>query len=70
MDFWAGVLRLNGPWAWLSQGQGLAVEKCVAGTGSGLWGGNVTRGQGMWLCTGVERWALLPGNQSHTAPVT
>lgn len=70
LDFWADVLWLSGAWPWLSQGPGVAEKSCVAGTGSGLWGGDVTRGEGLWVCVGAERWALLPGNQSHTAPVT
>lgn len=62
VDFWAAVLWLNGPWAWLSQELEVAGERGDAGSGGGLWGGNVTRGKGIWACTGVERRALLPGN--------
>lgn len=51
MDFWADILWLSGPWARCSQGPGVAVESCVVGTGSGLRGGNVTRGELLWVCT-------------------
>lgn len=59
LDFWPNVLWGNGPWAWLSQGSGVAVESWVVPTGSGLWGGDVTRGEGLWVCAGVERWGIV-----------